>query len=59
HPFVLLNHSGTLKSQFTLAHEMGHALHSYFSNRDQKPLDSHYVIFVAEVASRSNAYRRN
>ena len=54
HPFVLLNHSGTLKSQFTLAHEMGHALHSYFSNRDQKPLDSHYVIFVAEVASTCN-----
>ena len=54
HPFVLLNYSGTLKSQFTLAHEMGHALHSYFSNRDQKPLDSHYVIFVAEVASTCN-----
>ena len=54
HPFVLLNHSGTLKSQFTLAHEMGHALHSYFSNRTQKPLDSHYVIFVAEVASTCN-----
>ena len=54
HPFVLLNHSGTLKSQFTLAHEMGHALHSYLSNRTQKPLDSHYVIFVAEVASTCN-----
>ena len=54
HPFVLLNHSGTLKSQFTLAHEMGHALHSYFSNRTQNPLDSHYVIFVAEVASTCN-----
>ena len=54
HPYVLLNHSGTLKSQFTLAHEMGHALHSYLSNRTQKPLDSHYVIFVAEVASTCN-----
>ncbi len=54
HPFVLMNYSGTLKSQFTLAHEMGHALHSYFSNRTQKPLDSHYVIFVAEVASTCN-----
>ena len=54
HPYVLLNYSGTLKSQFTLAHEMGHALHSYFSNRTQKPLDSHYVIFVAEVASTCN-----
>ncbi len=54
HPFVLMNYSGTLKGQFTLAHEMGHALHSYFSNRTQKPLDSHYVIFVAEVASTCN-----
>ena len=54
HPYVLLNHSRTLKSQFTLAHEMGHALHSYLSNRTQKPLDSHYVIFVAEVASTCN-----
>ncbi|MBQ7098690.1 MAG: oligoendopeptidase F, partial [Oscillospiraceae bacterium] len=54
HPYVLLNYSGTLKSQFTLAHEMGHALHSYLSNRTQKPLDSHYVIFVAEVASTCN-----
>ena len=54
HPFVLLNYSGTLKSQFTLAHEMGHALHSYLSNRTQKPLDSHYGIFVAEVASTCN-----
>ena len=54
HPFVLLNYSGTLDSQFTLAHEMGHALHSYLSNRHQNPLDSEYVIFVAEVASTCN-----
>ncbi len=54
HPFVLLNYSGTLKSQFTLAHEMGHALHSYFSNKYQNPVDSNYVIFVAEVASTCN-----
>lgn len=54
HPYVLLNYSGTLKNQFTLAHEMGHALHSYFSNRTQNPLDAHYVIFVAEVASTCN-----
>ena len=54
HPFVLLNYSGTLDSQFTLAHEMGHALHSYFSNREQNPIDSRYVIFVAEVASTCN-----
>ena len=54
HPFVLLNHSGTLSSQFTLAHEMGHALHSYLSNKHQNPVDSNYVIFVAEVASTCN-----
>ena len=54
HPFVLLNYSGTLDSQFTLAHEMGHALHSYLSNKTQNPIDSHYVIFVAEVASTCN-----
>jgi len=54
HPFVLLNYSGTLSSQFTLAHEMGHALHSYLSNKYQNPLDSRYVIFVAEVASTCN-----
>ena len=54
HPFVLLNYSGTLDSQFTLAHEMGHALHSYLSNREQNPIDADYVIFVAEVASTCN-----
>ncbi len=54
HPFVLLNYSGTLKSQFTLAHEMGHALHSWFSHKYQNPIDSNYVIFVAEVASTCN-----
>ena len=54
HPFVLMNYTGTLDSQFTLAHEMGHALHSYLSNRTQNPIDSDYVIFVAEVASTCN-----
>ena len=54
HPYVLLNYSGTLDSQFTLAHEMGHALHSYLSNKHQNPVDSNYVIFVAEVASTCN-----
>ena len=54
HPYVLLNYSGTLDSQFTLAHEMGHALHSYLSNKTQNPIDSRYVIFVAEVASTCN-----
>ena len=54
HPYVLLNYTGTLDSQFTLAHEMGHALHSWYSNKYQNPLDSDYVIFVAEVASTCN-----
>ena len=54
HPYVLLNYSGSLDSQFTLAHEMGHALHSYYSNKYQNPVDSDYVIFVAEVASTCN-----
>jgi len=54
HPYVLMNYSGTLDSQFTLAHEMGHALHSYYSNKTQNPVDADYVIFVAEVASTCN-----
>ncbi|MBO5867328.1 MAG: oligoendopeptidase F, partial [Oscillospiraceae bacterium] len=54
HPYVLLNYTGTLDSQFTLAHEMGHALHSYHSNKCQNPIDAGYVIFVAEVASTCN-----
>ncbi len=54
HPYVLLNYSGSLDSEFTLAHEMGHALHSYLSNKHQNPMDAGYVIFVAEVASTCN-----
>ena len=54
HPYVLLNYTGTLDSQFTLAHETGHALHSYLSNKRQNPIDADYVIFVAEVASTCN-----
>ena len=54
HPFVLMNYSGTLDSQFTLAHEMGHAIHSYLSNKHQNPVDADYVIFVAEGASTCN-----
>ena len=49
-----MNYSGTLDSQFTLAHEMGHALHSYYSDKTQNPIDADYVIFVAEVASTCN-----
>jgi oligoendopeptidase F len=54
HPYVLMNYNGTLRSQFTLAHEMGHALHSWFSYQKQNPVDANYVIFVAEVASTCN-----
>ena len=49
-----MNYNGTLDSQFTLAHEMGHAIHSYLSNKHQNPIDADYVIFVAEVASTCN-----
>lgn len=54
HPFVLLNHKDTLDSEFTLAHEMGHAIHSYLSNKTQPTAYADYVIFVAEVASTCN-----
>ena len=54
HPFVLLNHTDDLQSEFTIAHEMGHALHSYFSNKFQSVTYADYKIFVAEVASTFN-----
>ncbi|AET68905.1 oligoendopeptidase F [Desulfosporosinus orientis DSM 765] len=54
HPYVLLNHQDTLDSMFTLAHEMGHSLHTYLSNRKQPHLYAGYKIFVAEVASTLN-----
>jgi oligoendopeptidase F len=54
HPYVLLNFQGNLDSVFTLAHEMGHALHTYYSNSAQPFTYSGYLIFVAEVASTCN-----
>ena len=54
HPYVLMNYNETLDNEFTLAHEMGHAMHSYLSNKTQPHVDSEYVIFVAEVASTCN-----
>ena len=54
HPYVLLNHKDNLNSVFTLAHEMGHALHTYHSNLAQPYATADYVIFVAEVASTCN-----
>ncbi len=54
HPYVLLNHNDNLNSMFTLAHEMGHALHSYYSDNALKYRDAQYTIFLAEVASTTN-----
>ncbi|WP_018132614.1 oligoendopeptidase F [Effusibacillus pohliae] len=54
HPFVLLNWQDNMNNMFTLAHEMGHAIHSYFTNTTQPFTYSDYTIFVAEVASTCN-----
>lgn len=54
HPFVLLNYQQTTHDIFTIAHEMGHSLHTYFSNRAQPYAKADYRIFVAEVASTVN-----
>ncbi|MBQ7338344.1 MAG: oligoendopeptidase F [Clostridia bacterium] len=54
HPYVLLNYTDTLEDVFTLAHEMGHAMHSYFSAETQDYANNDYRIFVAEVASTVN-----
>ena len=54
HPYVLLNYQGTLHDVFTLAHEMGHALHSWYSDEHQPYIYAGYRIFVAEVASICN-----
>lgn len=54
HPYVLLNFQGRLNDVFTLAHEMGHAIHTHFSNQSQPFQNAGYKIFVAEVASTCN-----
>ena len=54
HPYVLLNYQKTTHDVFTIAHEMGHSLHSYFSNKTQPYAKADYKIFVAEVASTVN-----
>ncbi|GIP33844.1 oligoendopeptidase F [Paenibacillus sp. J2TS4] len=54
HPYVLLNHKDNLNSMFTLTHEMGHAMHSYLSDENQKYRYAQYPIFLAEVASTLN-----
>jgi len=54
HPYVLLNYQQTTHDISTIAHEMGHAMHSYYSNSDQPYEKAGYKIFVAEVASTCN-----
>lgn len=54
HPYVLLNYNNNLNNVFTLAHEMGHAIHSYYSDKTQPYIYAGYKIFVAEVASTCN-----
>lgn len=54
HPYVLLNYQENVNNVFTLAHEMGHAIHSYLSNKKQPYISANYKIFVAEVASTLN-----
>lgn len=54
HPYVLLNYKPTINEIFTVAHEMGHSLHTYFSSHNQPYAKSDYKIFVAEVASTVN-----
>lgn len=54
HPYVLLNYQNNLNNVFTLAHEMGHAIHSYYSDKTQPYIYAGYKIFVAEVASTVN-----
>ena len=54
HPYVLMNYQENINNVFTLAHEMGHAIHSYLSNKNQPYILAGYKIFVAEVASTLN-----
>lgn len=53
-PYILLNYTGNLDSIFTLIHELGHSIHSYYSRKNNDFLYSSYTIFVAEVASTTN-----
>lgn len=54
HPYILLNYNGQYDDVSTLAHELGHTMHSYFSNKNQPYVDADYPIFLAEVASTAN-----
>ncbi len=54
HPYILLNYQKNVNDMFTLAHELGHSMHSFYSQQNQPYIYSHYKIFVAEVASTLN-----
>ncbi|SYZ71980.1 Oligoendopeptidase F homolog [Candidatus Zixiibacteriota bacterium] len=54
HPYILLNYAGTLDNVFTLAHEMGHAMHTFYTNRNEPFIYSGHSLFTAEVASTCN-----
>ena len=54
HPYVLLNHNNNLNCAFTIAHELGHSMHSFYSNTNQPFPKADYTLFVAEVASTCN-----
>lgn len=54
YPYLLLNYNGTLDSVSTMAHELGHSMHSYYSNANQNSFNSGYPIFLAEIASTVN-----
>src|SRR3712207_2280370 len=53
-PFILMNYQDDLTSVFTLAHELGHSMHSFYTRRTQPYVHGHYTLFVAEVASTLN-----
>jgi oligoendopeptidase F len=54
HPYMLLNYGGTYRDMFTVAHEMGHSMHTWFAQQSQPPVYGDYPIFLAEVASTCN-----
>lgn len=54
HPFILINYNGTVSDMFTLTHEMGHAMHSYFTNKTQPNIYASYSAFLAEIAATVN-----
>lgn len=54
HPFILLNYKNKKEDVSTIAHELGHSMHSYYSNANQNILDANYTIMVAEIASTTN-----